>query len=181
MRSAIVLLLNFADLIVEGCVMTGFLGNGLEVFTNAAGITYVRDCVVRNNGSAGALFSSGATQRVFVERTALLDNGAEGLFVNDPAVHVTARSCVAAGNAGDGFVAGGFGELTLEKCISSGNGGHGVAVLTSSTVRVSNCTVTDNGAAGLFNNSGTFESRRNNTVAGNSPDVSGTVTPISGQ
>jgi len=71
--------------------------------------------------------------------------------------------------------------LNLEECLSFGNGGRGVSVFSGATARVSNCTIADNGGTGLLNLGGTLESRRNNTIAGNTPDVSGTVTTISGQ
>ena len=69
---------NFGTLIIEKCVVNGFSEDGIQVFTSGTGETYVRDCVLRNNGADGILFSSG-TQIAVVERTALLNNF-EGLL-----------------------------------------------------------------------------------------------------
>ena len=168
---------NFSALLIENCVVNGFSHNGIASSPSSFAETYIQDCVVRSNAENGV--EVGGTQIAIVERTALVNNGNIGLVVTAAGGRVTARESVASGGAGDGFSAL-AGELTLEECVASGNN-IGVNVFLG-TIRVSNCTITNNNHAGLFNNSGgTLVSRLNNTIAGNSTNVSGTVTPLSGQ
>ena len=74
--------------------------------------------------------------------------------------------------------------MNIESSVASNNGFSGIAAF-SGTVRVSNSTVTNNGLFGFdtTNNGSTFESRGNNTVAGNNgggAQISGTITVITG-
>ena len=169
---------DFSALFIENCQVNGFTQDGINVSTLVAAETYVRGCTIRNNAFGG--LSLVGTQKAIVERTSLFSNNDFGLNVVGPEMKVTARACVSTGN--DSGFGSSFGELNLQACVSSGNN-VGVSVFSNATVRISNCTVTNNAGAGLFNfnNDSAVETRQNNTIAGNSPNILGNVTPISGQ
>jgi hypothetical protein len=167
---------DFATLSIENCTFDGFTSNGILILASAGVKTYIRDSIVRNSGNVGIGISDGLA---VIERSASIGNYV-GVFAVGSDVHVTAIGCVAALNAAEGFTSRGSASLDLENCVSASNGTHGASTYTSGILRVSNCTITENSGDGLHNNSGTIESRQNNSVRGNGAVSSGAITPITG-
>jgi len=160
-----------AALHVENCVISGVSSTG--IFADSSGSLFVTDTVIRNNGdgiSIGVL----AGTHVTLNRIRLEKNSDDGLLVGEALVSIS--NSVISGNGQNGIE--NRGEVNVEGCLIANNGSAGIDALTTGTVRVSNSTVTDNAGKGLYQNGGTLYSRQNNTVAGNSPDTSGTITPL---
>jgi hypothetical protein len=184
-----ILISEAASVHIERCVIHGFaehginsLGTGLELFVldsiarnngfdglNVAGFGIPRLTVdnsrFENNGSSGisVKFGRGAISRSTASR-----NGSSGIFVEAALVSIVAT--VSAHNGNHGFFASLNSSVSIESSLAQANGTAGVFV-GSATARISNSTFTSN-TAGLHNN-GTLETRQNNTVRGNTFNVTG--------
>jgi parallel beta helix pectate lyase-like protein len=157
--------LNFtagAALHVESCVISGFGSTG--ILATASGQLFVKDTISREN-----FFGLNSTAgNLSIDHARLEGNSSVGLFVQGGKASI--RDSVASGN-GNGIVAQNSGtQVNVESCLVANNFG-GIASTTSATVRVSNSTVTNNNT-GLVNNA-FMETRGNNTVRGNTTNVSG--------
>lgn len=178
------------ELHVENCVIFGFntgasTGFGIDFAPAGTGYLFVRNTVVRDNGTngtGGGIFIrpgvSGAA-RVTLDGVQMSRNN-YGLRTEDRA-KVTVRNSIAAGNFNNGFIAFSAGvgsNINLESTVSANNGSNGVSANgANAIVRLSNTTITDNEARGIFtNNSGQVISFSNNRLAGN---VTGDGTPTS--
>jgi hypothetical protein len=180
---------SVGNLHVEGCVMSGFTGNGLDVALTATGSQiHVKDTISRNNGGSGmAITTTTGTVGASIDNSRSERNGAHGFYAANNSL-VTINRSVAAGNGGSGFIAtsGGAGvnaELNCEECVASTNGnGFFVAIAAGSTatVRASNSTATNNTGVGFSQNgTGVFESLTNNLVRGNTGGNStGTISGV---
>ena len=163
---------------VEGCVISGFQGNGIRAFPTTTLELYVRDTTVRNGGFTGiATFGMSTVVTVSIEHCRLEHNALAGLDVYEGS-RVTARDTVAAGGAA-GFrletdFSGQTAYLDLESCAASGNdigilvfgnGSNGVEI-----ARVSNSIITNNNTGLSYGNPGAQLLSRvpaSNTVEGN--------------
>ena len=189
-----------AALYVERCEFERFTGDGIRLqFADTS--LYIKHSVSRANGNDGLLVNgNGTTARVTVEESRFENNAGDGLDI-DGVESVVTRT-VTSGNGSDGieqssgrmtvswttsaqnnngYNVGFGGQMTLEYVAARGNTGSGfsVSVTGASVGRVSNSVFTNNGI-GITNN-GTVETRQNNTVAGNTTDLTGNaLTPISG-
>ena len=68
--------------------------------------------------------------------------------------------------------------MMVSNSVSASNA-YGITVNSNGTVRASEDIVTRNSAGGFLQlGTGVFRSRGNNTVDGNSPETSGTITPF---
>lgn len=177
------------SLSVEKCVIDGFADTGISVVNrnpeNGLARVLISETIVRNNGGAGASIASpngeGRTEAV-VDRSLFEKNRLPGLGGSQGAI-ITVRNSIASGNGLYGFYAAFAGtKMSVENCSASNNNGGGIVAFENSVMRVSNSTVNENNGPGLLNseNRALFESRGNNTVRGNSPNVLGTITLISG-
>ena len=172
---------GFAVLHIENCNVTGFTNIGINVFPATGGATkvFIKDSISRNNLFGLAVFNNGATSLIgTIEGTRTENNGGAGVITAGTGVTVTARKCLSSGNAGEGFISAASAVLNIENSVAANNN---IGISTDSTVRVSNSVVTNNTVFGFSNNGGTFESRGNNTVAGNNgggAQTSGTITPL---
>ena len=166
-----------AALHVENCIINGFTTGYSILVPSSAGESarlYVKDTICRRNG-VGIYPLAG---RISLDHVRLEQNGF-GLYVVGSETRVSIANSVASGNTSSALVGSGA-ELNIEACLVTNNGEAGIYSLFEATVRVSNSTVTNNGY-GLFNSSGsTLKSRGNNTVDGNTNNVFGTITPLSG-
>ena len=181
---------SVGNLHVEGCVISGFTGNGIFVNLSADGSQiFVKDTITRNNGDGGIqIQTSTGTVRASIDNCRSERNFFRGFFAYNGS-RVTINRSVASGN-GSGFFAysdlsGSSAELSCEECVSSNNA-YGFAVNTLSngvaTIRVSHSTATNNANFGFAQlNAGVFESLGNNLVRGNLADTSGTITVITAQ
>ena len=159
-----------AVLHVESCVISGFLGNGID-FTSA-GKLFIKDTIVRGNGFVGiwVIPTSGTAQasvdhcRVEQNQWGLIpDNQSGGIG------KATIRDSVVSGHTATGLQAENGGELNAEGCLVANNTFGLVSTAGGAVLRASNCTVTDNGT-GLSVSGGSLLSRSNNTVEGNGAD-----------
>ena len=92
---------------------------------------------------------------------------------------VAIRESVASGNNFSGLYVEHAGtELNVEGCLIANNKGNGIRSQPSTIVRVSNSTITGN-ATGL-SDAGALLTRGNNTVDGNTTNVSGPITSLPG-
>ncbi|MBA3356245.1 MAG: right-handed parallel beta-helix repeat-containing protein [Pyrinomonadaceae bacterium] len=170
-----------SSLSVENCIINGFTNAGINA-TSAGAALFVKDTTIRNGGLDG-IFVSGLFATIYncrLERNGTLSSGF-GIFAFNNA-RVTVSNTVAANN-GSGFVAeadlGSGAQLNAENCVAANNTADGfrVAGAGTSIIRVSNSAATNN-ANGFRQTTGTFESRGNNTVRGNTSNTVGLITPI---
>jgi hypothetical protein len=176
-------------LVVENCQVTN-AGYGIEFRASGPARLTIGDTVVRGNN--GGIFIEGdatAVTPVVIDHSLIEDSSNGGVAVFEGA-DVLVRNSQSNGNHTYGFyaqavVAGTFARLTIENSVAANN----MAGIRASgenfgttTVVVSNSVVSDNATCGLCSDGGiaNIESRGNNTVRGNSPDVSGTPIPIGG-
>ncbi len=139
----------------------------------SAGRLFVSDTLITNYSTG--VFADG-TGPDSLSHVWLENNIGYGLLGGGP---ITISNSVISGNYGGGGIATDetTGEINIESCQISNN--YEGIESSEGTVRVSNSTVTDNINGGLVQDGGVFDSRQNNTVAGNHPDASGTITPLS--
>jgi hypothetical protein len=129
-----------------------------------------------SNGSSGARIDGG---RATISRTIASNNGGAGIIILPPGSSVMVRETTAAHNGSDGFRVSAA-TMTVESSVGYGNSGSGL-LNSSGVARISNSTFTDN-AVGITNiNGGTVQTRGNNTVQGNTTDIIGALTPITGK
>jgi hypothetical protein len=115
----------------------------------------ITNSIMSDNGNHGFYLSTTGVGRAQISHSMAANNGVHGFFVN-----------------GD--------ELNIEYSIARGNSQAGMVNSGGATIRVSN-SVSTNNQYGFANLAGSFESRGNNTVRGNSAgDTAGTITVISG-
>jgi hypothetical protein len=176
---------NFSVLHIEHCTVNGFyVGISFEPSTadgTPARKLFINDSISRNNQFGIFISNFGATGTlvVTIDQTKLENNLMGGFWI--VGARATISRSVASGNGDFGFKGQFPGtELNIEECVLSNNT-NGIVSASDATVRVSNSVVTNNTGAGFLHSGGTFESRGNNTLRGNSPDISGTITPITGQ
>jgi hypothetical protein len=174
---------DFTVLHIENCIVNGFSGDGIAVLPSAAGTrtVFIKDTIFRNNGGIGIdLLAGDGTALIAAIEGTRTENNFYGIFINGSGATVTARGCLASDNSDFGFRSSSGGVLNIESSVASNNH-HGISTF-DGTVRVSTSTVTNNTGFGFLNSgSGTFESRGNNTLAGNNnggAQTSGTITAI---
>lgn len=178
--------LNCAVLNIENCVISSQAGRGIEVVPGSNARVFIKDTLIRGNDNnpngGGIRIAPEATFSV----TAFLDNvrlegNLYGLQVEDR-VTATARNCVAAGNATDGFSAAGSAgpiSLNLEGCVAASNGTFGIRNANAdadSVIRLSNVTVVGNGTGVGATGKSSVVSFGNNRIDGNSVDGAATTT-----
>ena len=202
-------IVNAAAVYVENCVIERFTGRGVTMSTPTSTELFVADSVMRHNGQGG-LSAQGGSAELRVERSRFERNGSTGVSVFAGAESVITDSSASGHNiygfsvssggqltlirstAVDsglsGFVASGSGsELTVEYSAAHRNG-RGLQVESSSgdapnIAIVSNSVFTENDT-GIQNSAGgtsSILSRGNNTVSGNTTEISGTITPLDGE
>ena len=166
-----------ATLHVENCVIADFYVNNSVgiLIAGYPGKLFVKDTIVRGNYS-GITAQAGTTS---LDHVRIEKNSVYGLFVNASSAIVTIGNSVASENGSGMWVANG--QLNVESCQIAHNAAGIASINSSALVRVSNSTVTNNSGSGVFINAGsTMETRRNNTIRGNNPNVNGALTFISG-
>ena len=169
---------------VESCVVSGFPTKGILALGSAGRQLFVEDSIFRDN-YIGVSIDAAVLASIDGSR---FEHNTFGLAATVRG-RASVRSSVASGNTDAGFLASGFGannfaEVNLEGCLAANNG-TGVRAEgfsgAAGVVRISGCLVTDNGTGLEVGPSGAIETRGNNTVAGNAVNVSGVLSPISGQ
>jgi hypothetical protein len=165
-----------AALYVENCTIVGFPTKGMLVLNH--GRLVVRDTVVRG-GVVG--ISLDAPVRPALENVTITDS--EFGLLSGLGAQASIRNSVITGNGvgllADALLGTLIAELSIEDCLITHNQ-TGIEVRPpTSTARLSNSTVTNNGI-GVNVSGGVLETRGNNTVRGNGTNVSGSLTPISG-
>jgi hypothetical protein len=148
---------------------------GLKVSGPSTAVLTVEDSSFENNGDRGILFEDG---RASVSRTTLWGNDSGFRILSGSATlfkTIAAGASVGVGGNGNGFSEGG-GELTLTRCDGVGNSNEGL-LSTAGTVRISDCTFTGNGT-GVDVFGVTALTLENNLIAGNTTNLSGTLTPL---
>ena len=118
---------SVGNLHVEGCVISGFISNGIFVNLTADGShIFIKDTITRNNGDAGIyITTSTGTVRASIDNCRS-ERNAIGF---DASINsrVTINRSVASGNSGGGFIAvsntsGATAELSCEECVASNTG-----------------------------------------------------------
>jgi len=206
-----VLVADAATVYIERCVITSFAGSGiiyqtnnrlfitdtvsrsngtgLDVFSFPGGTARINVDGSRfeQNFFSGIVLDESSIEAT-ITNSIMSENGGAGfgIFRTVPSSTGNTRANVAhstaANNGGDGFFVGGVGanQLNIEYSVARGNGGSGMIVQDGDIIRVSNSVATNNGT-GFNNQGGTFESRGNNTVAGNTNLNVGVITPLTAQ
>ena len=177
---------------IVDCEVHNFTRNGISVLTASPTNLFVSGSISRNNGSVGLVFAPVAGGALTVNdsrfegnagsgldiefseariiRTIVAGNGALGIFQYGGTMNIT--STVAAHNGLEGYALFAGGQMTLEQSVARGNL-TGLRVEEGSTARISLCVVTNNGTGLLVPAGSTIRTHRNNTVSGNTTDVSG--------
>ncbi len=181
---------------IEDCEIQGF-GYGIRADTSSYPMLFVSGSHVHGN-LGGLRFETGTPGRLVVDNSRFENNTSHGLFVRSAAATIS-RTIVSGNgfsgivqiggsanivwttaehNGDDGFAVS-SGEMTLEHSAARGND-RGLRVEDGGAARISSSVVTAN-ATGLSIESGsTLLTRRNNTVSGNTADVSGVLTVLAG-
>jgi hypothetical protein len=187
-------IVNAATVHVEQSVIYHFTGQGISA--TAAGVeVFVIDSILRDNIGAGLVMFE-ETSRLTIDNSRFENNGFgisvgggiatihrsiasgnanHGIAAVDNSVTVTLTSSVTAQNGSTGIFVVAGSTLAMESSLAHGNG-DGLFVANGSTARISNSTFTNNTTG--INNSGTVETRQNNTVRGNTTNVVGALTPL---
>ncbi len=168
-------------LYIENCIINGF--NDAGIYVSAGSDLFVKDTTIRNGGVDGIRVNTGSAtiDNTRLERNGPVTTNGFGLFANGNS-QVTVRNTVAANN-GVGFIAAGTAVLNAENCVATNNTTVGFRVgsgASASTMGVSNSVATNNGIGFQQSNPGTFQSRQNNTVRGNTTETMGVISPITG-
>jgi hypothetical protein len=190
---------------IERCAINRFTQNGIRYQTNNR--LFITDTTVRSNGVGGLVVEApaGGTARINVDGSRFERNGGDGIFLTGTgSIEAIVTNSImsengnsgfaltdlgtgraqishstAANNGSSGFFVSNGDELNIEHSVARGNAQSGMGV-GSGTIRVSN-SVSTNNQRGFQNLGGTFESRGNNTVRGNTTaDTAGTITVIPG-
>jgi hypothetical protein len=146
-----------AGLFVEGCTITGFIGDsitpngrGINVELMAAAQVWIHDTVIRGTPNMGGVGVQIQTSSGIVK--ALIDGvRLEGLQIGSSAStnsRVTIRNSIAAGNSQTGFAASLSGALNLENCAAVNND-FGIFIGDGAIASVANTTVTSNSSVGI--------------------------------
>jgi hypothetical protein len=199
-----------ATVYIERCVITSFTNHGID-YTTPNCLFITDTVVRSNGQSGLQVITPlGATARINVDNSRFERNGFYGIGLVDSTIEASITNSImsengdgglevssyvisgdkrvnvthstAANNGGDGFFVGGFGalELNIEYSTARGNAGSGMVVGSDDTIRVSN-SVSTNNATGFNNAGGTFESRGNNTIAGNTNPNVGVISSLPAQ
>jgi hypothetical protein len=160
---------------IENCVVHNFSQDGINVAADGASV-FVISSVSRDNGSGGFVLNAGAS--LTIDNSHFDNNAGNGFFMLGSGSLATIRRSTASGNGFNGFQAF-AGVMTLDSSLAVGNILRGLNIVGAAVGRISNSTFTDNGTG--ISNTGTVETRQNNTVRGNSIDLQGnSLTPIGG-
>jgi hypothetical protein len=152
---------------IENCVVHNFSQDG--IIGTADGVSmFVVNSVSRDNGGGGLVFNAGAS--LTIDNSHFDNNVANGVWALGQDALVTIRRSTASGNGFNGFQAF-AGVMTLDSSLGAGNNLRGLNIVRPAIGRISNSTFTDNSTG--INNSGTVETRQNNTVRGNQIDLQG--------
>ena len=180
---------------IERCVVRGFTANGILARADGAQV-FVLDTTSRDNGSSGLQMLNAPSARLTVDNSRF-ENNTFGVSVQSGhasikrsvasgnrqsgvvaiATPVNVVSTIAAHNNSTGFSSVGGATLTIESSAAHANGLDGLFAFTGGVARISNSTFTANGT-GIRNNGGVIETNQDNTVRGNTTDVTGTLTPL---
>jgi hypothetical protein len=179
---------------IVDCEVQNFTRHGISVLTASPTNLFVSGSVSRNNGVEGLVFAPVAGGALAVDNSRFEGNAGSGLHIEFSEARIThtiaagngtygifqyvgttnVTSTVVADNGLEGYALFGGGQMTLEQSVARGNL-TGLRVEDGSTARISLCVVTNNGTGLLVPAGSTIRTRRNNTVSGNTTDVSGTL------
>jgi hypothetical protein len=199
-----VLVADAANVYIERCVITSFAaggiiyqtnnrlfitdtvvrnnGEGLFVYTLASGTARINvdNSRFEHNFFSGIHFDEESIE-ASITNSIMSENGTAGLLIlrtggGSGNTRANVAHSTAANNGGDGFAVGGPGanQLNIEYSVARGNGGAGMSVQDGDTIRVSN-SVSTNNVTGFNNGGGTFATRGNNTVDGNTTNLVGAL------
>ena len=165
-----------ASVHIENCVVHNFSQDGIIVTADGASV-FVISSVSRDNGSGGFVLNSGAS--LTIDNSHFDNNAGNGVFMLGSGGLATIRRSTASANGFNGFQAF-AGVMTLDSSLAVGNILRGLNIVSAAAIgRISNSTFTDNGTG--IRNTGTVETRQNNTVRGNIIDLQdNALTPIGG-
>ena len=149
----------------------------------AAAEVFITDCDIEGvpNPGSGVQISSADT-KIAILRTTIRDHGAYGIIVGNTSsnIRLVVEDTRIANNHNDGIRhLGPSGEVSVERSFFIGNGNAGFLVGNGAIGRISNSVVINN-ATGLQNDASTLQTRSNNLVRGNTSNVTGALTPVSG-
>jgi hypothetical protein len=181
---------------IEGCVIHGFSNNGIEITANGVKV-FVLNSISRDNGHDGFRMDGESSSTIDSSRfennlngvsvisggnatiSRSITSGNSGIGTLAMGGTVSVVSTVAAQNGFAGFVSAQSGVMALESSVANDNVTSGLQVSVGGIARISNSTFIGNGT-GIANMASTVETRQNNTVRGNTTDVSGALTPVGG-
>jgi hypothetical protein len=151
---------------IESCFLSGFF-DGIR--QEGPGALSVRDGRIRNSSFAAVDLAPSTPSHAALYRCRL-ENGSYGLYVGF-AASVELSESVVSGNTTVGINCN-AGDVTVDDCLLTKNS---TALETAGgTLRLSDSCVTDN-VTGLAQFGGSFYSRTNNTVEGNTTNETGTI------
>ena len=170
---------------VENCSITGFSGSGIRMLSG--GRLNVKGTNIKECSDGVLILNTSGLAQASVDHCNLDGNlhaGYRALTTFPGSSTTTASRSTANNNTFFGWVCGDVGSsgqdvLNLEFCAGSENGDDGLfgnSLNAASVARYSNCVFANNAAFGVERaGPGTFESRGNNTITGNTAPTSGTI------
>jgi hypothetical protein len=191
-------LVNAAAVHIEKCSAERYTTDGIALAPNISTELVISNSVSRDNGQRGLDVGDPTSAKVTVEGSRF-ENGANfgirasghaaisrsilfGNFVGINVLSGTANvaETTAAGNGDVGFVLSG-GSLTLSSCDAEQNTNGGLLVGSGPIARISDCVFTENGIGVQVLGAGVVSTLGNNIIAGNTTNLSGTLTPLAGE
>jgi hypothetical protein len=151
------------NVLIRNCKIYGFTSSttsaGIAVSSSAAGTSVVVDDVVITTNSIGIAVTPTASANIAVRQSTIMNNNT-GINVQP-----------------SGSTHGG---ATIETSTIDFNPGSGVKVNGSGAVAILSSDVISGNGTGVTVTAGTAYTLKNNTIAGNTTDISGTLTPYPG-
>jgi parallel beta-helix repeat protein len=155
---------------VESCQISGF---ETGILSESDGTLAVSRTTIRGSSGPGLSVAPLSPSSVTLSACQLEDNDTGASLAGGSALLLS--ESVVAGNTTSGVTAV-SGTVDLEDCLIAGNG-VGVSVTGTAISRVSDSIITDNGTGLSQSGGAALLSRFNNTIEGNTTDISGTVNP----
>jgi hypothetical protein len=170
---------NARSLHIENCVVDGWDKGGIVSDSTGDPEVYISDSIFRNSATRGfdVLGAASTSTKASVFRTQFVNNGTGCGFFNQVG-NAEIRQSVASGN-GNGFCSEGF--LAVHNSTASHNTNAGYTNIGNGTIAVSASVAFDNDSGFRQLSTGSFFSLGNSLVRGNTTNLDGTITVVTGQ
>jgi hypothetical protein len=169
------------EVTIANCVVRNFVQNGIDAGAGTA-LTVVNTIVSDNsyntaNYSGIYIHSSGTATHATLTGVTATGNGSNGIVGQGSVVFVTIFSSNASENGANGILAQGGATVMVRDTVASNNY-TGFEAQTSAQLTLAHSVASGNPNIGMYENSATFNTYKDNHVLGNTFDTSGTLTSV---